>query len=92
MRTPKNIRRADAKKNAIKDSKRIEKVIGNITILASQVVWGDDSITRTINVYHTGAIRAPWENGYEQDIESYEFRNANDANRKFLELVKRYNE
>lgn len=92
MRTPKNVRKADAKKNAIIDSKKIEKVIGNITILASQVLWGDNSITRSINVYHTGAIRTPWDDGYEQDIESYEFRDANDANRKFIELIKRYSE
>ena len=90
MRTPKSVRRADAKRNSIIDSKSVEKVIGNITIMASQTLWGDNRTSRTICVYHTGACRTPWEENYEEDIESYEFKNADEANRKYVELVKRY--
>lgn len=90
MRTPKSVRKADAKKNTIIDSKKIEKVIGNITILASQVFWGDNSITRSISVYHTGAIRTPWDDGYEEDIEQYNFESSEEANRKYVELVRKY--
>lgn len=90
MRTPKSVRIADAKRNQIIDSKFSEKVIGDITIMTSQTVWGNNSITRTICVYHTGACRMPWEANYEEDIESYEFKDAEQANRKYVELVKRY--
>lgn len=90
MRIPKNVRRADAKKNAIKDSKKIEKVIGNITILASQILWGDNTTTRTISVYHTGAVRQPLESNYEEDLEKYEFDTVDAANAKYIELVTKY--
>lgn len=90
MRTPKRIRKIDAKKNMVINSKKNEKIIGDITISTSQILWGDNTTTRTINVYHTGAIRTPWDNGYEEDIESYEFKDAESANRKYLEIIKRY--
>jgi hypothetical protein len=90
MRTPKSVRRADAKKNAVLDEKRSEKVIGDITILASQLLWGDNTTTRTICVYRTGAVREPWEDGYEEDIESYTFKDAGEANKKYMEIVRRY--
>ena len=90
MRTPKSVRRADAKKNRVIDEKRSEKVIGDITILASQVVWGDNTTTRHICVYRTGAVREPWEDGYEEDIEEYEFKDAGEANKKYMEIVRRY--
>lgn len=90
MRTPKSVRISDAKRNSIIDSKSSEKVIGDITIMTSQTVWGNNSITRTICVYRTGACRMPWEANYEEDIESYEFKDAEQANRKYIELVRRY--
>ena len=90
MRTPKSIIKADAKKNRVIDEKRSEKVIGDITILASQVLWGDNRTSRTICVYRTGAIREPWEDGYEEDIENYEFEDAGEANKKYMEIIRRY--
>lgn len=90
MRTPKSVRKADAKKNRIIDEKKNEKVIGDITILASQTLWGDNTTSRTICVYRTGAVREPWENGYEEDIEKYEFKDAKEANRKYMEIIRRY--
>jgi hypothetical protein len=32
----------------------------------------------------------PWDDKYEEDIENYEFKDAEQANRKYIELVKRY--
>ena len=90
MRTPKSVRKADAKRNQILDNKSSKKVIGDVTIMTSQTMWGDNSITRTICVYRTDACRMPWEDNYEEDIENYEFKDAEQANRKYIELVKRY--
>lgn len=90
MRTPKSVIRADEKKSRIVEEKRIEKVIGDITILSSQILWGDKTTSRTICVYRSNAIREPWEDGYEEDIESYTFKDAEEANKKYMEIVRRY--
>ena len=88
MRTPKSFKKADAKRNSIVNRNETQRVIGNITILAVQTLWGDGKTTRTISVFNTDANRCPWDESYEEDLENYEFDNAEDANAKFKEIIK----
>lgn len=90
MRTPKSVRKADLKKNWIIESKDATVEFGNITIFTNQIKYESGEVARVIAVYKTGAQRCPWEDNYEEDIENYEFDNANEANEKFLELVRKY--
>lgn len=90
MRTPKSVKRADAKRNRIMDHKSFQKTIGDIVIETQQITWGDNTTSRSICVYNKNAERMPWEPNYQPDLESYEFTTADEANKKYLELCTKY--